>query len=302
MPSISVSANEKQISIAGSSFDYVFDRIHGEFSEIRYNGVSMLAGMPRFNIWRAPTDNERWLRKQWEKHGYDKMQTHMYSVEITEKDEKHIKLCCKFSLGTYSLLPVVKAEAFWTIYGSGDIILEATAKVRKELPFLPRFGLQLRMPVGNELVEYFGYGPHESYIDKRRSTRKSRYESTVDGMHENYIMPQENGSHYMTEWAAVTNLLGMGLLFAGMDSFSFNASHYTPEDLTEAMHTCELKKRAETIVNIDYMMSGVGSNSCGPELLPQYRLSQNDIAFSLRIKPIFKEEASISEIAGTRIE
>lgn len=115
-------------------------------------------------------------------------------------------------------------------------------------------------------------------------------------------MPQENGSHYSTEWASVSNKTGVGLLFAGMEDFSFNASHFTPEDLTEAMHPHELSKRAETIVNIDYMNSGVGSNSCGPELLPQYRLSQKDIAFKVRIKPVFKDELDIVDEVNKEIK
>jgi len=158
------------------------------------------------------------------------------------------------------------------------------------------------MPKGNELVQYFGYGPHESYIDKHHSCKISRYRNTVDEMFENYLRPQENGSHYRTEWAVVTNKLGMGLLFAGMDKFSFNVSHYTPEDLTYADHPYKLKKRDVTIVNIDYMMSGTGSNSCGPELLPQYRLSQKDINFSLRIKPVFVEDISVIDTVNTVIE
>jgi len=71
-----------------------------------------------------------------------------------------------------------------------------------------------------------------------------------------------------------------------MDSFSFNASHYTPEDLTEAMHPYELKRREETILHIDYRMSGLGSNSCGPELLPKYRLAENEFRFRIGIRPV----------------
>ncbi len=120
-------------------------------------------------------------------------------------------------------------------------------------------------------------------------------------MHEDYLKPQENGSHFSTEWATVTNLLGMGLLFIGMEDFSFSVSHYTPEDITKATHPYKLEKRKETIVNIDYYNSGVGSNSCGPELLPQYRLSQRDIHFKLRLKPIFKENISLLDEVNTFI-
>lgn len=299
MPPIRIVKTEREITIYGVDFKYVFNRYYGSFTKIEYNGVNMICSKPKFNVWRAPTDNDRNIKHQWMNEGYDRLDTHTYSVDIISEDEKHISICSDFSLGGYIKKPVLRARAIWTVYGSGDITLETDAKVREGIPFLPRFGLQLCMPKGNELVEYFGYGPHESYIDKRRSTWKGRFEASVDSMHEDYLRPQENGSHYAAEWAAVTNLLGMGLLFVGMDDFSFNVSHFTPEDITAASHPFKLKRRDETIVHIDYKMSGVGSNSCGPELLPQYRLSESDIHFKLRIKPVFKEDISLLDMVNT---
>jgi len=301
MPSIHVAQTEKEIIIKGADFKYKFDRHYGSFTSIEYNGIKMISSKPKFNIWRAPTDNDRNIKRKWMTEGFDSIDIHTYSVTIASEDERHISICTDFSLGSYSKIPVTRTGSVWTVYGSGDILMETRVNVKKGVPFLPRFGLQLHMPKGNEFVEYFGYGPHESYIDKHRSTVKGRFKDSVDGMHENYLRPQENGSHYATEWAAVTNLLGAGLLFIGMDEFSFNTSHYTPEDITLANHPHELVKRDETILNIDYMMSGVGSNSCGPELLPQYRLSLPDFCFKLRIKPVFKDDISLLDTINTGI-
>jgi beta-galactosidase len=194
-----------------------------------------------------------------------------------------------FSLGGYINLPILHGVALWKVLGNGEITLSARINVRENLIFLPRFGLQLEMPKGNEEVEYFGYGPHENYIDKKQSVREGKYNTTVDEMFENYLVPQENGSRSGTKYAIISNKLGMGLKISTGKEFSFNVAHYTPEDLTKAGHPYELNKRKETIVNIDYKMSGVGSNSCGPELLPKYQLSEKAFIFDLKIKPIFKE-------------
>lgn len=301
MPAMEIQESEKEISIRGLDFTYVFNKDRGAFSGLEYNGVKLLAAMPKFNIWRAPTDNDMYIRKKWEAEGFDRMNAHIYGVSVPDIDPQRIRISVDFSLGGYIKKPAIHGVAVWSIYGSGDIRLEVEAKVREDLPFLPRFGLQLTMPGGSDRAEYFGYGPQESYVDKRWGAWKSRFESDVDEMHENYIMPQENGSHYGTEWAAVTNILGAGLLFIGREEFSFQASHYTPEDLTVAGHTYDLEQRKETIINLDYSMSGVGSNSCGPELLPQYRLSEKELRFALRIKPIFKEEVSITDMVKTEI-
>jgi beta-galactosidase len=296
IPFINIEKDSKNIIIVGRDFEYSFSFNHGTFTSLSYQGLELLSEAPSFSVWRAPTDNDRNIKKLWIENGYDRLKTHIYAVDIVSEINEKICIRTRFSLGYFSKMPVIQGSAEWTVLGCGDIFVDINADFRANLPYLPRFGLKMAMPGGNEHVQFFGYGPHESYIDKHRSTYKSRFETTVDEMHENYLYPQENGSHYSTEWALITNSLGFGLLFTGYDDFSFNASHYTPENLTSAMHPHELKRLPQTIIHLDYAMSGVGSNSCGPELLPQYRLSRDKISFRLRIKPINKNEVCIDDI------
>lgn len=299
---ISISKDQKNVLITGRDFEYEFSLIYGYFTKLQNAGLNLLCEKPSFTVWRAPTDNDRNEKNDWLRHGYDRLKTHTYEASIISQNENSIILQSKYSLGFYSRKPVIKGIATWTIWGSGDIFLETQVDVREGLPTLPRFGLKLVMPQGNEHVEFFGYGPHESYVDKHRSTYKGRFETTVSNMHEDYLYPQENGSHYKTEWACVTNSFGMGLLFIGMDDFSFNASHYTPENLTDAKHPYELEKKPETIIHLDYKMSGLGSNSCGPKLIDKYRLNENKINFKLRIKPISKHDSIIDDIIRETIK
>ena len=230
------------------------------------------------------------FKDKWMTEGYDRAAMRVYDTKISNQTDFSVEISVDFSLGGYIKLPILQGKAVWTVDGTGEISLKVNAKVRENLVFLPRFGLQFMMPKGNEEVEYFGYGPHESYIDKRQSVRIGKYLITVDDMFENYLMPQENGSRFGTEWAIISNELGMGLKFTGCPDFSLNAAHYAPEDLTAAAHPHKLQKRKETIVNIDYKMSGVGSNSCGPELLEKYRFDEKEFEFKLKFMPIFKED------------
>ena len=69
----------------------------------------------------------------------------------------------------------------------------------------------------------------------------------------------------------------------GTKPISFNASYYTAQELTEKMHNYELEKSGHVIWHLDYGMSGVGSNSCGPELLKQYRLNEEKMHWELVI-------------------
>lgn len=279
------------LTVSGFDFEHRFDLFAGVFAGISKHGVQLLHGPAAFNIWRAPTDNDRNIRHKWQEDGFDRAVMKVYHSEWKQAAGNLVEISVRFSLGGYIRYPILHGEALWQVDGNGEIRLNVQVKVRETVPFLPRFGLQLVMPKGNEEVEYFGYGPHESYNDKHHSVRMGKYLLRVDDMFENYVMPQENGSRYGTKWAIVSNELGMGLKFtSSSEDFSFNASHFTPADLTKAAHTYELAKRKETVVQLDYKVSGVGSNSCGPQLLEKYRFDEKEFAFDLTILPVFKED------------
>lgn len=285
-----VGENNGLLTVKGFDFEHTFDLQAGVVRGLSKHGVPLLARPARFNLWRAPLDNDMYIRKEWEAAGLDHAALKVYGSRWEILRDASVEVRTDFSLGSYSYIPFVRGQAVWTFRPSGEVKLAVQADVRENLPFLPRFGLELTMPRGTEEIEYFGYGPHESYIDKRASVRKGKYLLTVDEMFENYVMPQENGSRYGTEWAIASTELGMGLKFGAPRPFSFQALHYTPEDLTQAKHTYELKRRPETVVSLDYSMSGAGSGSCGPQLAEPYRFAEKSFAFELTIEPVFKED------------
>lgn len=282
--------NGNELVVEGFDFRHVFDLSAGTLVQLSRHGVKMLHAPAQFSVWRAPTDNDRRVKSAWIGEGFDRLGMKVYACSWSHSGNGAIEAAVRYSLGGYIKPPVLHGDAVWRFEGNGEVTVRTSVAVREQLGFLPRFALRLTMPKGSEEVAYYGFGPHESYVDKRHSNRKGRYATTVDEMFEPYIMPQENGSRYGTEWAVVSNRLGMGLRFAAPSAFSFSASHYSPEDLTEAAHEYELVRREETIVHLDYKMSGIGSNSCGPQLLPQYQLNEKQFAFELTIRPVFGED------------
>lgn len=137
-----------------------------------------------------------------------------------------------------------------------------------------------------DTVEYCGIGPRESYLDKCRSGWYSHFCSPVAELHEDYIRPQENGSHCGCDYV---HLSGGGLALTaasdGQDTFSFNASLYTQEELELKRHNYELLPSGMTILCLDHRMAGIGSRSCGPELSEQYRVDANTFRFTFYLKP-----------------
>lgn len=112
------------------------------------------------------------------------------------------------------------------------------------------------------------------------------FAKTIEECHEDYIKPQENGSHYGCEWVKVYGASGGLKAEAVSEPISFNASVYTQEMLTKAQHNFELEKSGNTVFCIDYMQSGVGSNSCGPQLMGKYRLDADSFTFGFMLIPL----------------
>ncbi|MBW5448934.1 hypothetical protein GE107_23105 [Cohnella sp. CFH 77786] len=109
------------------------------------------------------------------------------------------------------------------------------AVVADKRPYLPRFGVRMFMNNQFDQVEYYGYGPYESYIDKHQASYMGVFSQQVSEMHEDYIKPQENSSHWGCEYVKISSKDTL-VLFEAAEVFSFNASEYTQEELSAKKH------------------------------------------------------------------
>ncbi len=273
---------DRKVIIWTDSFRYVLDKDTGLFEEMAFENRSLLEKPMEYNIWRAPTDNDRGIRERWQAAGFDRTISRAYTVSACREDGRVI-IRCKAALSAIYLQRLVEIDLSWTVSASGAVQVDLSAHTTEEIPALPRFGLRLFLPNAMEQAEYFGYGPEESYIDKHRASWLGLFRSDADAFHEDYLKPQENGSHWDCRYLKVASS-DRSLTAAG-DSFSFNLSHYTQEELTTKMHNFELVKSGYAVLCLDAQMGGIGSNSCGPELLPQYRVGAKPIEMHLTLTP-----------------
>ncbi|MBQ8971531.1 MAG: beta-galactosidase [Clostridia bacterium] len=269
------------ILLDGENFHYVYRPAKVGFDCLNYENVSILEKPMELNIWRAPTDNDRNIRLQWQDFGYDRGIPRGYETQI-ERQDGGILLTTRFSIGAVYLPNIVEGTARWFVHMNGVIDVSIQAKRREDAPPLPRFGLRMFLPKHAEDVEYFGYGPYESYNDKHRASVKHLYKARVNQLFENYLKPQENGSHYNCNYLNVSGISG-GVEIAG-EGFCFNASHYTQEELTRKAHSFELQHSGYTVLCVDAFQNGIGSNSCGPKLLTRFE-SPIDIDLKCTIMP-----------------
>ena len=283
---IDVKENERQVVLQANDFTYVFDKRTGLFDDMQFAGRSYINHPMELNIWRAPTDNDMYIKKEWKKAHYDAAYTRAYRIEVLQN--KHgVFIMEHVAVLADTVQKILDVEMTWKINEDGKIEAVIEAVKDKEFPELPRFGIRMFLNKKMNEVTYFGMGPQESYRDKHQASCHGLFRSKVAQMHEDYIRPQENGSHYDCDYVEITS--GQyGIAAVSNDSFSFNVSVYTQEELERASHNYELEESDSTVFCMDYAMNGIGSNSCGPDVLDKYRFAEEAFRFQFELIPFVK--------------
>lgn len=266
----------------GENFSYTFSKHYGTFTSMIVNGKEQLAGKMELTAFRAPTDNDRNIKvfwaniNTWQGENLDCAFNKVYDCTIEDG-----KIVVTASIAGVSRIPFIRYTQTAEIFADGRVEVNMDGKINENSFWLPRLGFEFELPGEVKAFSYYGRGPIENYSDMHHWAPVGMYESDVEKEYVNYVYPQEHGNH--TE----VKVLRIGdLEFSSAAGFECNVSAYTAKDLYHAMHTDELKKDGKTHLRVDYKVSGIGSNSCGPALEEKYRLSEKEIKFGFTVKPL----------------
>ena len=269
-----------QILAGGENFQYTFSKHYGTFTSLVVDGKEQLADRPVLSAHRAPTDNDRniryrWMQlNEWQGENLDKSFVKIYDCTVEDGD-----ILVHGALSGISRAPLLKFTQRVQILADGQIRLELTGDIRDDAIWLPRLGYEFTLPGQTEDFTYYGNGPAESYRDLCHAGSIGLHESSAGREYVPYVRPQEHGNHTAVKW------LRIGDLEISAEDMEINVSRYSTAALTRAEHTDELVADGKTHLRIDYKVSGIGSNSCGPELEKKYRLADKKICFRFRVKP-----------------
>ena len=283
---LQVNENDTQIHIKGREFAYTIDKRTALFTEMKFVGREYLNHPMELNIWRAPTDNDMYIKSEWKKAHYDKAYTRAYTTEVVQ-GKYGVKITSHASVVAETVQKILDVMITWKIDAAGKIDADIEVTKDDEFPDLPRFGVRMFLDKKLSAARYFGMGPQESYCDKHQAASHGLYRADVGDLHEDYIRPQENGSHYDCEYVELNNSR-YGIVVSAENAFSFNASYYTQEELEKKMHNYELIESDSVVFCVDYALNGIGSNSCGPVVLDQYRFDDVLFRFQFTLIPYVK--------------
>jgi beta-galactosidase/beta-glucuronidase len=301
IPELTAEQLGSRLALRGQTLALDIDLLHGTIARWESQGISLINSGPTPYLWRAPTDNDRYIENDWRKHGLDRLALRVASNFIEQISPAEVLVHFTGTLGAAGLRPIADVEIQYMIHGSGDVVIKTSIVPKVELLTLPRFGLRAILSGKLDRFAWFGLGPHETYRDRRDSGRVGAWRGTVADQHVPYIRPQENGNKSDVRWATVTDARGAGLAIFGMPMLNVNAQRYRDEDLVAAKHAHELSFRDETVLHMDMDHAGLGSASCGPRPLEKYLLPPKPMSFSVRLAAIGPGE-SPDELAAKEIE
>lgn len=250
-----------------NGFQYKFNLHYGYIEDL--NGY--LKSPAKLSVWRAPTDNDRVIKQKWYDENYNKVHSKVYDV----KTDGNV-ITVKGGLASVSRMNFLNYVLTYTFFADGSIDVSLSGEFDQKRTFLPRLGFEFSADESD--FKYFGYGPYESYVDMHHGSKMGMYESTAENEYVNYIKPQEHGNHYNTKY------LKFGCFeFVSECGFEFNISKYTADELESKKHNFELEKSKFANVRIDYKVSGIGSGSCGPQMVETYQLNDKKIDWKFSI-------------------
>lgn len=241
------------------------------------------------SFWRAPTDNDFGANLQQRYAFWKNPELKCFSFE-SATEYNHCVVTARYRIVGSNATLTMK----YTVNNEGEVLVEETMKAdpSDKLPNLFRFGIQIPMPREFEMLEWYGRGPGESYVDRKSCSFIGKYMDLVSNQYYPYIRPQENGGKTDLRWLKLTDGEGRGILVKASEPFSGSALHFRMETLDEGAEKCnrhagDIKEDDVTNLLMESAQMGLGCvNTWGELPMSKYMLPYGDYSFKFLITPI----------------
>ncbi|MBQ8182761.1 MAG: DUF4981 domain-containing protein [Clostridia bacterium] len=285
---ITATQTDRFVTISCGESEYTFDKPYGRICSIKKNDKELLCEPVKFKMWRAPSYNQGSV-DEWRANHLHHIAQKTYATRVNENDECVI-IKSDIALGGPANPPILKGTVTYKFCADGGVEISVKGDIRENAPLLPRLGLELLMKEENEDITYFGLGGTcETYPDRYKAAKYGEYTLTVNDNFVHYIRPQENSSHFKTRRVTIGKKGGSAIYVEGLGDtkeFSFNASHYSAEQLTDVKHDFELVKEPYTIVNIDGRFNAISESSLLDNDENNRLFDEKHVDFGFRFKVI----------------
>ncbi|MFD2706206.1 glycoside hydrolase family 2 TIM barrel-domain containing protein [Salibacterium lacus] len=280
---LEVNETSSEWEISNHDVHFKFCKQTGMMIHWKQNDEMLMERGPKLNLWRALTDNDYLAQNNWETQGLNYLHTRCKSVELTKIDAA-VQMTVQETVAAPGLDWAL--DVIWKYYinAIGIIDVDITIEPRGNYPkTIPRVGVEFILPKALQQVTWLGLGPGEAYPDSRESVRRGAWTAIPSDLSTPYVYPQENGNRHQVRQMVMQFDMSFLTVQALEENFDFTVQEYTQKNIEQARHQYELIKQDHFIVDIDHRKHGLGSASCGPDVLEKYQLYTQPFHFRFRL-------------------
>jgi beta-galactosidase len=250
--------NTDVIAVSGDDFKAVFSKGTGNLTSYVVSGKELLANEASQNYWRAMTDNDKGARlydraKSWREAGSN---ASLVKIDV-EGGKNFAKITAEYTLPTEK---ESSSKIVYTVTGDGKIALDAKVSPALMDNEIPCVGMMFTLGKEFDTMNFYGNGPHETYIDRNTSAKLGIYSIKVADQMTHYLVPQENANKTGVRWAEFVNSDGFGIRFDAEDTMEVSPSFYTPVETEEYDHDYKLPTPEKVVAKVNCRMMGIGGD------------------------------------------
>ena len=130
---------------------------------MKFAGREYLNHPMELNIWRAPTDNDMYIKSEWKKAHYDRAYTRAYTTEVVQ-GRHGVKIISHASVVAETVQKILDVMIAWKIDNTGRIDADIAVTKDDEFPDLPRFGVRMFLDKKHFRCQILWNGTTESYL------------------------------------------------------------------------------------------------------------------------------------------
>lgn len=288
---LTVKEEQGILTIENSEIQVRFSTVFAKLLSVESHGKAYLTEGPRMTVYRAAIDNDMYKKDDWMNKYFIQKPVEEKEFITYQAEEDKVAVTMETYFGCYNQPWGFECDYEYVIYSCGQVKVNLKGKAvqegKLEPPFLPRIGIVMKGNKEFQNTLWYGMGPGENYADSSAAAFMGIYNSTVDGMATAYVFPQENGHREGVKWFLIGDGK-TGLLCKMEKRLGMNLSNCTDESLENARHPYEIEDAEDVIIHLDYLHSGLGSNSCGEEQLEEYKVKLQDFTMSFTLQPVEK--------------
>lgn len=297
IPDLRMDIEASQVKVTGVDFQVTFSKTEGLIQSYQFHEQELLIAGPCENYFRAPTDFDLLMGNppapihKWRAAGLDRLERKVIAFDAIQTSRKMVEVRVISRLCAPDQSDGVDSEIAYHVYGNGETVIANKVSIHENLPFVPRVGVEFRLANQLEALTWYGRGPHENYVDRKKGAALGLYMSTIPEQFTPYVYPSECGGKEDVRWLALTTRSGAGLMIIGLEKLHFDALPYTILDLAEAKHLDALHPRNEVILHLDGWHMGVGGDDGWmAQVHKEFLIFPGKYHFAFRLKPLTAQD------------